>query len=295
MTEKIRNDAEAKIKGYVEQGTARAHRAEADRKKAKELLFQMESSMKQLKEELQAAQARAAEDKRRALAEKDAVITQISHSLMEQGSDLARVERERDAARAERDQAQVELEGLRAKVNELKASSRSNAEALATLEAEKGQLGGRLQEELQKNEDLRRDVNTWAQREANLPLAVAAKYVKSAEFKDFVERLTVGAFRMGALEYRKAILEDHPVSLVEAADRAVLANLTEPELSGVPHPPQFVLSAEDYDREVEEGTFEDPPEAEAESEEEETEGGIPLGEPSILDALADDPLDPPGE
>ena len=100
---------------------------------------------------------------------------------------------------------------------------------------------------------------------------------------------------MGALEYRKAILEDHPVSLVEVADRAVLTNLAEPKLSGVPPPPQFVLSTEDYDREVEEGTFEDPPEAEAESEEEETEGGIPLGEPSILDALADDPLDPLGE
>ena len=107
-----------------------------------------------------------------------------------------------------------------------------------------------------------------------------------------MERLTVGAFRMGALEYRKAILEDHPVSLVEAADRAVPANLAEPELSGVPPPPKFVLSLEDYDRKVEEGTFEDPLEAELESEEEETGGDILPGEPSILDALADDPMDP---
>ena len=101
MTEKIRYDAEEKIKGYVEQGTARAHRAEADHKKAKELLFQMESSMKQLKEELQAAQAKAADEKRRALAKKDAVITRISRSLMEQDSDLVRVEKERNAAKAE--------------------------------------------------------------------------------------------------------------------------------------------------------------------------------------------------
>ena len=47
-------------------------------------------------------------------------------------------------------------------------------------------------------------------REANLPLVTVAKYVESSEFKSFVERLFVGAFRMGALEYRQAILEDHP-------------------------------------------------------------------------------------
>ena len=103
----------------------------------------------------------------------------------------------------------------------------------------------------------------------------------------------MGAFRMGALEYRNTILADHPVSLVEAADREVPALSAEPEISGVPSPPRFVLSPGDYDREVKEGTFKDPPEAEAESEEEETGGGIPPGEPSILDALADDPTDPP--
>ena len=83
MTKKICHDAEEKIKGYVEQSTAKVHRAEADRKQAKELMFQMEGSMKRLKEELQVAQAKAAEEKRRALAEKDDVITQVSRSLME--------------------------------------------------------------------------------------------------------------------------------------------------------------------------------------------------------------------
>ena len=83
MTKKVRHDAEERIKGYVEQGTAKVHRAEADRKQAKELMFQMEGSMKRLKEELQAAQAKAVEDRRLALAEKDVVITQISRSLME--------------------------------------------------------------------------------------------------------------------------------------------------------------------------------------------------------------------
>ena len=121
-----------------------------------------------------------------------------------------------------------------------------------------------------------------------------AKYVRTIEFKDFVERLTVGAFQMGALEYRNAILEDHPASLVESADRAVLALLAEPALSGAPPPPRFSLSREDYDREVEEGTFEDPPDSRAESEEEGVDGGIPAGKPSALTALSDDPADPPG-
>ena len=64
MTKQIHHDAEEKIKGYVEQGTAGAHRAEADRKRVNELMFQMEASMKQLKEEIQAAQAKAAEERR---------------------------------------------------------------------------------------------------------------------------------------------------------------------------------------------------------------------------------------
>ena len=102
---------------------------------------------------------------------------------------------------------------------------------------------------------------------------------------------------MGALEYRKAILADHPVSIVEVADQAVPTHLAEPDISGVLPPPKFLLTPEDYDRNVDEGTFEDPPEAEEESEGEgeEAEGGILPGEPSILDALVDDPTDPPVE
>ena len=79
-------------------------------------------------------------------------------------------------------------------MDELKASSHSNIEALVALEAEKGQLGDRLHEEKQKNKELRRDVSTWARREANLPLVVATKYVESAEFKSFVEQLSIGTF-----------------------------------------------------------------------------------------------------
>ena len=100
---------------------------------------------------------------------------------------------------------------------------------------------------------------------------------------------------MGALEYRKAILADHPVSLVEAADQAVPTHLVEPEISRVPPPLKFLLTLEDYDRNVKNGTFEDPPEAEEESEKEESEGGIPPRESSILDALAEDPADPTEE
>ena len=75
MTKKIRHDAEEKIKGYVEQSTAKVHRAEVRRKLAKELMFQMEGSMKRLREELQTAQAKATEEKKHALAKKDDVIT----------------------------------------------------------------------------------------------------------------------------------------------------------------------------------------------------------------------------
>ena len=66
-----------------------------------ERMFQMRGSMEWLREELRAAQDKAEEEKRHVLAEKDAVITQISRSLMEQGNDLVRVEKERDVARAE--------------------------------------------------------------------------------------------------------------------------------------------------------------------------------------------------
>ena len=100
---------------------------------------------------------------------------------------------------------------------------------------------------------------------------------------------------MGVLEYHKAILADHPVSLIEATDQAVLANLVEPEISGVPPPLKLLLTSEDYGRNVEKGTFEDPPEAKEESVEEESRGGITPREPFILDALADDPVDPPKE
>ena len=262
---------------------------------AEERMFHMRRSIDQLREEFSAARGEAEEEKRHALAKKDAVITQISRSLMEQGNDLMRVERERDLAKAEQGRAQAELERLKVELDELRASSRSHAESLGALESERGQLEDRLHAEQQKNEALRRDVDTWTHREANLPLVTVAKYVESSEFKNFVERLSVGAFRMGALEYRQAILEDHPVSLVEAADRAVPALLAESELSGAPPPPRFSLSQEDYDREVKEGIFKDPPETEAKSEGEEVSGSTPAGEPSVFDTVADDPADPPEE
>ena len=102
---------------------------------------------------------------------------------------------------------------------------------------------------------------------------------------------------MGALEFRKAILADHLASIVEAADRVVPTHLAELEIFGVPHPPKFMLTSLDLDRHVEEGIFEDPPKAkeETEGEEEEAEEDIPPREPSILDALANDPSDPPVE
>ena len=104
----------------------------------------------------------------------------------------------------------------------------------------------------------------------------------------------MGAFQMGALEFYKAVLVDHPTSVVETADRVIPAHLTEPELSRIPPPPKFLLTPEDFDRNVEEGTLEDPLEAEEESEGEREEAGegIPPGELSIPDTLADDSSDP---
>ena len=76
----------------------------------------------------------------------------------------------------------------------------------------------------------------------------------------------MGTFRIRPLEFRKAILADHLMSVMKAADRAVPTHLTEPEISGVPLPPKFTLTSEDLDRHIEEGTFEDPLEAAEESE-----------------------------
>ena len=103
-------------------------------------MSQMRGSMARLSEDLQAAQDRAEEGERQALAEKDAIITQISRSLIEQGSDLIKAERERDLAKAEQGRAQAELEKLRVELGELRISSRSHVESLVSLEIERGQL-----------------------------------------------------------------------------------------------------------------------------------------------------------
>ena len=113
---------------------------------------------------------------------------------MEQGKDLMAAEQERDLARAERGEAKADLEKLRVEVDDLKASSSSNAESLVALEAKKGELENRLHGEAKKTEELQRHVDTWAQRKANLPHTIVAKYIESAEFKSFVEQLSVSAF-----------------------------------------------------------------------------------------------------
>ena len=64
MMQKIYGKANAQIKMVVKIRTARAHKAEADRNWAKELLWEIENSLKQFEEELKVAQAKADEVKR---------------------------------------------------------------------------------------------------------------------------------------------------------------------------------------------------------------------------------------
>ena len=146
-------------------------------------------------------------------------------------------------------------------------------------------------------------MDIWSRRESTLPQTVVAKYVRSVVFEDFVDRMTVGAFCMGALKFWEVVLCTHPPSTVEAADEDVPARLAEATLSTVPPPPKFELSPANLDRPVDPQIFQDPLEAKEESgdDEEEVVGeevtagteAIPADEPSILDALADDPSDLP--
>ena len=103
-------------------------------------------------------------------------------------------EGERDLAKVERDQVKAELERLITEVDDLKASSRSNTESLVALEAKKGEFASRLHDEDKRTEKLRHHIDTWAQREANLPFTVVTKYVELAEFKSFVEWLSISTF-----------------------------------------------------------------------------------------------------
>ena len=132
----------------------------------------------------------------------------------------------------------------------LKESTRSRTTSLATAEAERDGLKGRLQREANRADELQRLVNIWSRCESTLPQTVVAKYIKSAEFEDFIDRLTMGAFRMGALEFWEAVLHTQPPSTVEAADEAVPAQLAEATFSIVPPPLKFELSLGDLDRDV---------------------------------------------
>ena len=292
-TQQIRIDDEARFKVFLDQAIAKKYQALEEKRKAEENLREIEEtmdrSMKQLEEQMRASLASAEEKRIKEFAEKNAAISELSRALMDQGHDLLT--------------ANGELKQLRAEVEELRESTRSRTASLATAEAERDELKGRLHQEARRASELQRLVDIWLRREGNLPQTVVAKYVQSAEFMGFVNRLTVGAFRMGALEFWEAVLRTQPLSTVEATDEHVPAYLAEATLSTVPPPPKFQLSPTDLDRNVDPKTFEDPPEAEEKGEDEEEEAiegetttgieEIPADEPSILEALAEDPLDPP--
>ena len=79
-----------------------------------------------------------------------------------------------------------------------------------------------------------------------MPRFVVAKYVESREFKDFVKRLTVGAFQMGALGYRNTVIKSQPTTpLEEADDKVSIVHVASTELSTTPPAPRFVMKHDD--------------------------------------------------
>ena len=290
-TEQIRTNADAYWKTFLDQATAKKYEALAEKQHAQECLQEVEATMaksrKELEDRLRKFMASAEEQRLKVVAEKDAAVAELTQAMGKQSAELLSATRE--------------LEQLRAEVEGFKESTRARTVALAATEAERDAHKMRLQQEKSRAEELQCLVDVWSRRESTLPQTVVAKYVQSAEFGSFVDRLTMGAFRMGALEFREAVLHTHPPSTVEAADEEVPALLAEATLSTVPPPPRFELSPADLDRPVDPQVFKDPPEASEEGEdgkeeaigEEMTTGteGIPPDEPSLLDVLADDPTD----
>ena len=118
---------------------------------------------------------------------------------------------------------------------------------------------------------------------------------------------------MGALGYCNAVVESHPtISLGEADDAVPAVHVALTELSSTSLAPRFTMGLDDWGLEITPDTFEEDLATEGEStketlEVEESDGDdvaivdpvdvpaaddIPVDEPSILDALAEDPIDP---
>ena len=107
------------------------------------------------------------------------------------------------------------------------------------------------------------NVGVWEWDKAKMPRTMVADYVESKAFQDFVKRLTVGAFQMGALGYRNAIVESQPTIPLEEADEKVsVVHVTSTELSTTLPVPQFPMEYDDWKWDVGLDTFESNPECE---------------------------------
>ena len=82
LTGQIHDEAKGRIQMVTGIAIANVHKAREDRNWAKELVFQLKDSLKQLEVKLRESLAKANEEKRQALIEKDVVIIEISRSLM---------------------------------------------------------------------------------------------------------------------------------------------------------------------------------------------------------------------
>ena len=64
------------------------------------------------------------------------------------------------------------------------------------------------------------------------------------EFEDYVQRLTVRVFRMGALKYQNAVIEFHPTTPLEEVDKKFPAvHMASTELSTTPPTPGSTWSS----------------------------------------------------
>ena len=295
----IQAEAQYQINTVMDQTDAKTQRVEMENRKFKAAMADMENAM----DEMKGALGRAEDDKHRALAEKDKTIQELTDAIIRQGVSMEESKAELLEAQRGRDEAMAKVEKLQAEI----------AKARVEADLQEARSQERLKKEKDRAELYKHSVGVWQGREASMPRTVVAKYVDSEEFKNFVERLTVGAYQMGALGYRNAVIESHPTISLEEADDAVPAvHVASTELSTTPPAPRFAMGLDDWGREIAPDTFEEDPAAEGDPAKDTVEveesdaddvaivepadapavGEALTDEPSILDVLAEDPADP---
>ena len=112
---------------------------------------------------------------------------------------------------------------MKAELENLRESSQSKANSLASTLAEHDELKERLHREQERMARLELDIEVWSIRNESLPKSIVAHYVKAPEFWVFLTQLVVGNYRVGTLAFREAVLKSNLTSVVEVVDDEVLA------------------------------------------------------------------------